>query len=382
MLTNKSHVTRHTSHFPRHTAFTFQVMRAVCAWSTCSGTERWDQIGAAIEQAQARYVESKIQKENWGSSIRANGRGTTVFQAITFGAGSSQTKDMKLFVSNLTDIVTCDSIDLKHVNKFSEFVTKEACTDLDLFGPAIAEIALADSSIEDKRQAACVGARALVYLVTQLCVDAVVQSGSGGTVNNGMLSSCVALEAFEQFFLDKGVCGKSEVSIRITLESVLERTKRQVTVKFNALFEGIVKQETFSDLSQIDGSSSSSTDMCSLLRNLTEHFVTANVPISHRWWAVPIHVMDNLIDRYIEFNAATGPLPDPALPKVVHKQGGFGLFKSSDKHNLPGGRRASQFDISEASLSNPEGVSLWGSKAEEKRLKEQRMEELVARCCS
>ena len=90
--------------------------------------------------------------------------------------------------------------------------------------------------------------------------------------------------------------------------------------------------------------------------------------------------MENLVDRYIEFNAATGSIPDPALPKVVHKQGGFGLFKSgSDKHKLPGGRRASQFDISEAAMASPEGVSLWSSKAEEKRLKEQRMEEIVAR---
>ena len=54
-------------------------------------------------------------------------------------------------------------------------------------------------------------------------------------------------------------------------------------MKFNALFEGIVKAETFSELSQIDGSSHSSKDMCALLSNLTNNFVAANVPISHRW---------------------------------------------------------------------------------------------------
>ena len=54
-------------------------------------------------------------------------------------------------------------------------------------------------------------------------------------------------------------------------------------MKFNALFEGIVKAETFRELSQIDGSSHSSKDMCALLSNLTDNFVAANVPISHRW---------------------------------------------------------------------------------------------------
>jgi len=33
-------------------------------------------------------------------------------------------------------------------------------------------------------------------------------------------------------------------------------------------------------------------------------------------------------------------------------------------------------------MSSPEGTTLWGSKAEHKRLTEQRMEELVARYCN
>ncbi len=150
-----------------------------------------------------------------------------MFQAITFGAGSNQSKDMKLHVSNLMDVLCCQSVDLAHATEFAAFASREACIDMDLFGPAIAEIALPDGSIEEKRQASCVGARVFVYLVTQLCVEPVVQAGSGGTVTESMLSSCVALEAFEQMFVDKGVASKSEVSIRITLESVLERTKRQ-----------------------------------------------------------------------------------------------------------------------------------------------------------
>jgi hypothetical protein len=56
-----------------------------------------------------------------------------------------------------------------------------------------------------------------------------------------------------------------------------------------------------------------------------------------------------------------------------------GARKTELEGKLPGGRRASQFDISEAAMASPEGVSLWSSKAEEKRLKEQRMEEIVAR---
>jgi hypothetical protein len=93
--------------------------------------------------------------------------------------------------------------------------------------------------------------------------------------------------------------------------------------------------------------------------------------------------MMSVIDRYIEFNVQTGDLPSPVLPKVVHKTGALAMFKPSEhKHVIPGGRRPSLFDFTEEVMSSPEGTTLWGSKAEHKRLTEQRMEELVARYCN
>lgn len=286
-----------------------------------------------------------------------------------------------MHVSNLQELVECEKIDISCISAFVDFVSKEAAVDINVFSPAIVEIAMPNASFEEKTKAACVASRALFFCVTHLCLGPLVDSvGHAGVIDNDMVAGCVALESLEEFFVKKDIIDASEGKIRVQLETVLEKTKRQVTIKFNALFEEIVKIETFSNLSQVDGSSSSSTDMCSLLINLTKHFVSAKVPIGHRWWGVPTHVMMSIIDRYIEFNAATGSIPSPVLPKVVHKSGMLSMFKSSDdKVVVPRGRRASQYEFREEDIAKLEGMTLWGPKAEHTRLTEQRMEELVAR---
>jgi hypothetical protein len=361
-----------------------QVVRAFCAWSPAA--DKWLQIAAAIEESQARLLDSKIEREQWGCNEAASDRPrrrSTVFQAVTFSSASSS-KALKMHVSNLKDLMDCDKINMHDIPAFVDYAIKESCVDFDLFAPAIVDIALPNAAVEDKRQASFVGSKAIMFLVSQLCLQHLVATvGSNGIIDSEMVSACVALEAFEEFFVGKGVCAAAEAQVRLQLESVLEKTKRQVTIKFNSLFEGIVKAETFSNLSKVDGSSSSSNDMCALLESLTANFVQAKVAIDQRWWSVPAHVMINVVDRYIEFNAATGAIPSPVLPKVVHKSGALALFKSSDdKHVIPGGRRPSVFDFPEQAVSSPEGTTLWGPKSEHKRLTDQRLEELVARYCN
>jgi hypothetical protein len=287
-------------------------------------------------------------------------------------------------VSNLQELFNCDGIDLGSIFHLIEFASKEARVDFDLFSPAIVEIAMPSASFEEKHSAACVGSRAIFFCVTHLCLKQLVESvGNSGAINDSMLSACVALEAFEEQFVKTGVIDAAEGSMRVQLETVMEKTKRQVTIKFNALFEEVVKAESFSNLSQVDGSSSSSNDMCALLTNLTKNFVSAKVPIDHRWWDVPTHVMMSIIDRYIEFNAATGDVPSPILPKVVHKTGALSMFKSSDaKVVVPKGRRPSQYEFPDQVASRSDGMTLWGPPAEHARLTGQRMEELVARYCN
>jgi hypothetical protein len=214
----------------------------------------------------------------------------------------------------------CEKIDIGCISAFVNFVSKEAAVDMNVFSPAIVDIAIPNASFDEKTKAASVASRALFFCVTHLCLGPLVDSvGHAGVIDNDMVAGCVALESFEELFVKKDVIDASEGKIRVQLETVLEKTKRQVTIKFNALFEEIVKAETFSNLSQVDGSSSSSNDMCSLLTNLTKHFVSAKVPIGQRWWGVPTHVMMSIIDRYIEFNAATGAVPAQCSPKWCTK---------------------------------------------------------------
>ena len=357
----------------------------MCAWSTASPADLWLQIAASIEESQARLLDSKIQEEGWGyAAVGATVSRASVFKTVTFGSASANMKGIKLHIANLKDLFDSDKASIGGISKLIEFAIRESSIDIDLYSPAIAEIALAAASVEDKQKAVCIGSRAIFYCVTELCLGQLLESvGSAGAIDDEMISGCVALESFEELFVSKGIIEASEGQVRVQLETLLEKTKRQVTVKVNALFEGIVKLENFSILSQQDGSSSSSNDMCSLLSNLTRQFIIAKVPIANRWWGVPIHVMMSVIDRYIEFNVQTGDLPSPVLPKVVHKTGALAMFKPSEhKHVIPGGRRPSLFDFTEEVMSSPEGTTLWGSKAEHKRLTEQRMEELVARYCN
>jgi hypothetical protein len=327
-----------------------QVVRALCAWSPAAPSDLWPKIAAAIEETQARFLDSKIQEEGWDSTAApmstAGQRRGSVFKTITFGAASSLGKGLKTIVANLDQLFECDKIDTGYISQFIEFASKQSRLDLDMFSPAIVDIALSSASFEEKHKAACIGSRAIFFCVMHLCLDPLVQTvGSGGVIDNEMVSGCVALESFEDQFIKTGILEPSEGHARLQLETLLERTKRQVTIKFNALFEEVVKAENFSNISQVDGSSNSSNDMCGLLTNLTKHFISAKVPVGHRWWGVPTHVMMSIIDRYIEFNATTGDMPNPVLPKVVHKTGALSMFKSTDaKVVVPRGRRASQCD--------------------------------------
>jgi hypothetical protein len=284
-----------------------------------------------------------------------------VFKTVTFGSALANGKGIKLHVANLKDIFESDKVRTGGVSKLIEFAIRESSIDIDLYSPAIVEIALPAASAEEKQAAIYVGSRAIFYCVSELCLGQLLESvGSAGVVDDEMISGCVALEAFEELFVSRGIIEPSEGQIRVQLETLLEKTKRQVTVKVNALFEEIVKVEKFTILSEADGSSSSSTDMCSLLSNLTRQFIIAKTPIANRWWGVPIHVMTLVIDRYIEYNAQTGDIPNPVLPKVVHKVGALSMFKSSDhKHVIPGGRRPSQFDFPEEVVASPDGTTLW-----------------------
>jgi hypothetical protein len=349
----------------------------------------WLEIAAAIEESAARLLNRKILQEGWGSNTHApSSEGTvrrreSVFQTVTFGS-ASVSKLMTLHISNFQEFFDNECIESGSIPLLIEFAKRESMIDFDLMSPSIVDIAIPSASVEQKRQAICVGSRAIYYCVAKLCLIQLIEDvGEGGTINNKMIAGCVALEVFEEQCIQKGIIEAAEGNARVQIDALLEKTKRQVTVRFNALFEGVVKAETFSDLSQVDGSSSSSNDVCMLLKNVTKHFVAARVPLDNHWWVVSSHVMMSLIDRYIEFNANTGDIPDPVVPKAVHKTSGFSLFKSNDsKHVVPGGRRASLYNFSEAAMASPEGTTLWGSKAEHKRLAEQPMAELVARYCN
>jgi hypothetical protein len=365
-----------------------QVVRALCAWSPAAPKDLWLEIAAAIEEALARLLNSKIVQEGWGSNVAvsevsAKRRGS-VFQTVTFGSAASTSKIMTLHIENFQKFFDNDTVDSGSIPLLIEFANRESMIDLDLMSPSIVDIAIPGVSVEEKRKATLVGSRAIYFCVTKICLSQLVDEvGDGGTINNKMIAGCVALEAFEEQFIAKGIIEPAEGHARVQIDALLEKTKRQVTVRFNALFEGVVKAETFSDLSQVDGSSSSSNDVCMLLKNVTKHFIAARVPLTNHWWVVSSHVMMSLIDRYMEFNANTGDIPNPVLPKPVHKTGAFAMFKSSDtKHVIPGGRRSSLYDFSESALAAPEGTTLWGPRSEHKRLSEQRTGELVARYCN
>lgn len=307
-----------------------------------------------------------------------------MFQTVTFGSAASASKMMTLHVDNFQRFFDNDTVESDYIPLLIEFASREALIDLDLMSPSIIDIAIPGASVEEKRKATLVGSRALYFCITKICLGQLVEEvGDGSTINDKMIAGCVALEAFEEQFLARGIIEPAEAHSRVQIDALLEKTKRQVTVRFNALFERAVKAETFSDLSEVDGSSSSSNDVCMLLKNVTDQFIAARVPLTNHWWAVSSNVTTSVVDRYMEFNANTGDIPNPVLPKPVHKTGALSMFKSSDsKHIVPGGRRSSHYDFSEAALAAPEGATLWGPKSEHKRLSQQRMGELVARYCN